>query len=159
MKLDDVDLRILRELQGDARLSNRELVDRVALSASPCWRRVRELEAAGVIAGYATHLDRDRLGFRILALASVSLDDHHAATVAEFDTAIQRWPEVLECHKISGEYDYMLKVVARDLAAYDEFLSTRLMQLPCIRGLNTTFSMRELKSTTALPLAGSGESA
>lgn len=153
-ELDDADFRILQQLQGNARLSNKALAERVALSASPCWRRVRELEEQGVITDYVTRLDRHRLGYRILALASVSLENHHAESVAAFDAAIQTWPEVLECHKISGAYDYMLKVVAEDLASYDEFISKRVLQLPCVRELNTTFSMREMKSTTRLPLPG-----
>ncbi|MEM9384686.1 MAG: Lrp/AsnC family transcriptional regulator [Pseudomonadota bacterium] len=152
--LDDADYRILHQLQGNARLSNKALAERVALSASPCWRRVRELEDQGVIADYVTRLDRHQLGYRILALASVSLENHHTESVAAFDGAIQTWPEVLECHKISGAYDYMLKVVAEDLASYDEFISNRVLQLSCVRELNTTFSMREMKSTTRLPLPG-----
>lgn len=150
--LKDIDRAILHELQANGRLSNKDLASKVALSASPCWRRVKDLEQSGLIRGYATILDRQALGLGLLGLAFVSLNDHHPSSVEEFDSAIQDWPEVLECHKISGDHDYMLKVVARDLAAYDTFLSQKLLPLSAVRAVNTSFSMRQPKDTTALPL-------
>ncbi len=147
-----IDKTILQALQEDGRISNKDLAAQVSLSTSPCWRRVRDLEREGLVDGYVALLNREALGFGLLALVHISLDNHHAETVDAFDRAIQDWPQVLECHKISGEYDYMLKVVARDLASYDQFISMHLQQLAFIRAMNTTFSMRQPKYTTALPL-------
>lgn len=150
--LDRADLAILRELQQNGRISNRELAERVALSTAPCWRRVRMLEEQGIIKGYAALLDADKIGLGILAFAHVSLENHHAPTVAEFDKAIAAAPEVLECYMTSGEYDYMLKIATTDMTAYEHFLSGVLMQIPAVRTINTSFAFRQNKQTTAMPL-------
>ena len=150
--LDRADLAILRELQKNGRISNRELADRVALSTAPCWRRVRMLEDQGVIKHYAALLDPDKIGLTILAFAHVSLENHRSATTAEFDRAIASAPEVLECYMTSGDYDYMLKIATADMAAYERFFSGVLMQIPAVRTINTSFAFRRNKFTTALPL-------
>lgn len=150
--MDELDRKILDVLQSDGRISNRELADRVSLSQAPCWRRVRQLEQSGVIRRYAALLDPARTGLNILAFAHVSLENHHGDTVAAFDTGIAEWPEVLECHATSGDHDYMLKIVVTDMAHYDAFLNDRLLQLPQVRTVNTSFSLRQKKNTTRLPL-------
>ncbi len=153
LELDKYDLSILLELQQDGRVSNRDLAERVGLSPAPCWRRLRNLEQSGVIRQYAALLDPDRIGLSIVAFAHISLDNHHADTVSDFDKAIQATDEVLECYMTSGEYDYMLKIVVRDMAAYEKFFSDVLMQIHGVRNVSTSFAMRHKKLTTALPLA------
>jgi DNA-binding Lrp family transcriptional regulator len=145
MLLDRFDIAILRELQ-------RDLAERIGLSPAPCWRRLRSLEDQQIISGYAALLDAEKVGLSIIAFAHISLENHHANTVSEFDQAIQSADEVLECYMTSGEYDYMLKVVAIDMAAYEKFFSEVLMQIPAIRNVSTSFALRHKKLTTALPL-------
>lgn len=152
MQFDRFDVAILAELQRHGRISNRELADKVGLSPAPCWRRLRTLEETGVIDHYVALLDPTKVGLSIVAFAHISLENHHANTVAEFDAAIQNSPEVLECYMTSGEYDYMLKVVVADMAAYERFFSEVLMQIAAVRNVSTSFALRHKKLTTALPL-------
>jgi DNA-binding Lrp family transcriptional regulator len=151
--LDRLDRRILEELQADARISNQELAKRVGLSAAPCWRRLRRLEQAGFIAGYATLLRASAIGLPILAYAVVSLENHHPESVRQFDQLVKERPEVLECHSMSGANDYLLRIVAASMEAYEHFLSTQLLQLAAVRSVNTSFVLRTKKFTTRLPLA------
>ncbi len=153
MLLDRFDIAILREIQADGRISNRDLAERVGLSPAPCWRRLRGLEENHVISGYAALLDSEKLGLTIVAFAHISLENHHARTVSEFDRAVQSSNEVLECYMTSGEYDYMLKVLAADMSHYEQFLSDVLMQIPAVRNVSTSFALRHKKLTTALPLS------
>ena len=150
--LDRVDRRILDALQADARISNQELAKKVGLSPAPCWRRLRRLEEEGFISGYATLLNGSAIGLPILAYALVTLDNHHADTVKQFDRLIQDRPEVLECHSMSGPNDYLLRIVAASMEAYEHFLSTRVLQLAAVRSVNTSFVLRTKKSTTRLPV-------
>jgi DNA-binding Lrp family transcriptional regulator len=150
--VDEIDLRLLVELQGHARLTNRELAERVGLSPAPCWRRVRRLEEAGIITRYAALLDAEALGFAVTAFVHVSLDDHHPDTVARFDALVAERREVLECHAMSGQTDYLLKVVARSIPDYEAFLSRHLLQLGSLRSVSTSFVLRRRKHTTELPL-------
>lgn len=152
MELDKHDFSILRVLQNDGRLSNRDLARAVSLSPSPSWRRLRALEDAGVIDHYAAVVRRETVGLSILGFAHVTLHDHNSETVAKFDRAIMDADKVLECHATSGEYDYMLKIVASDMAAYQKFLSETLLTIGVVRTVNTSFVLKELKSTTVLPL-------
>jgi DNA-binding Lrp family transcriptional regulator len=152
MLLDRFDIAILSELQRNGRISNRDLAERVGLSPAPCWRRLRTLEEQQIISRYAALLDAEKVGLSIIAFAHISLENHHANTVVEFDKAIQSAGEVLECYMTSGEYDYMLKVVAADMAAYEKFFSEVLMQIAAIRNVSTSFALRHKKLTTALPL-------
>jgi DNA-binding Lrp family transcriptional regulator len=150
--LDRVDRRILDALQADARISNQELAKKVGLSPAPCWRRLRRLEDEGFIAGYATLLNGSTIGLPILAYALVTLENHHPETVRQFDRLIQDRPEVLECHSMSGANDYLLRIVAASMEAYEHFLSTQLLQLAAVRSVNTSFVLRTKKSTTRLPV-------
>ena len=150
--LDRLDISILDALQHNGRMSNRELAKAVALSPSPSWRRLRALEEAGLISHYAAVLDREKVGLPILGFAHVTLHDHNTETVAEFDRAIMLAPQVLECHATSGEHDYMLKIVAPDMAAYQDFLSGYLLKIGVVRTVNTSFALRQQKNTTVLPL-------
>jgi len=152
VKLGKHDFSILRVLQKNGRISNRDLAREVSLSPSPSWRRVRALEDAGVIDHYAAVVKREAVGLSILGFAHVTLHDHNSETVAKFDAAIMNTDQVLECHSTSGEYDYMLKIVAPDMAAYQQFLSDYLLTIGVVRTVNTSFVMKQLKSTTVLPL-------
>src|SRR5205823_4240959 len=151
--LDRIDRRILDELQGDARVSNQELAKRVGLSPAPCWRRLRRLEEEGFINGYATVLNGSAVGLPILAYTLVSLENHHPETIREFDQLVKDRPEILECHSMSGPNDYLLRIVAASMEAYEHFLSTQLLQLGAVRSVNTSFVLRTKKFTTRLPLA------
>ena len=151
--LDRLDRRILQELQADARISNQDLARRVGLSPAPCWRRLRRLEAAGFIAGYATLLHAAAVGLPILAYALVSLENHHPESVRQFDQFVRERDEVLECHSMSGANDYLLRIVAASMEAYEHFLSTQLLQLKAVRAVNTSFVLRTKKLTTRLPVA------
>jgi DNA-binding Lrp family transcriptional regulator len=153
--LDRVDRRILDTLQGDARISNQELAKKIGLSPAPCWRRLRRLEEEGFISGYATVLNGSAIGLPILAYALVTLENHHPETVRQFDRLIQDRPEVLECHSMSGANDYLLRIVAASMEAYEHFLSTQLLQSPAVRSVNTSFVLRTKKSTTRLPVTTS----
>jgi DNA-binding Lrp family transcriptional regulator len=151
--LDRLDRRILDELQSNARVSNQELAQRVGLSPAPCWRRLRRLEEEGFIAGYATLLSAPAIGLPIQAYALISLENHHPQTVRQFDQLVRERPEVLECHSMSGPNDYLLRIVAASMEAYEQFLSTRVLQLPGVRSVNTSFVLRTKKFTTRLPVA------
>lgn len=152
IKIDRRDIAILNALQRDGRMSNRDLAKCVSLSPAPSWRRLRALEEEGVIDHYAAVLDREKVGLSILGFAHVSLHDHNSETVEKFDRAIMRAPQVLECHATSGDYDYMLKIVAPDMAAYQDFLSGYLLKIGVVRTVNTSFALKQQKNTTVLPL-------
>ena len=152
MKLDKLDVSILEAIQKNGRLSNRELAKEVSLSPSPSWRRLRSLEEAGVIKHYAAVVDRHKVGLSIMGFAHVTLHDHSSEKVRRFDKAIMRAPQVLECHATSGEHDYMLKVVAPDMASYQDFLSEYLLKIGVVRTVNTSFALKQQKNTTELPM-------
>lgn len=152
MKFDKSDIKILKAVQEDGRLSNRDLAKKVSLSPSPSWRRLRALEEAGVISHYAAVVDRHKVGLSIMGFAHVTLHDHSSDKVRKFDEAIMNAPQVLECHATSGGHDYMLKVVAPDMASYQDFLSEYLLTMGVVRTVNTSFALKQQKNTTVLPL-------
>lgn len=150
--LDRLDRLILEELQADARISNQELAKRVGLSPAPCWRRLRRLETEGLIEAHVTLLNAPAIGLPINAYAMVSLENHHPESVKQFDQMVAERPEVLECHSMSGTNDYLLRIVAASIEAYEKFMSTHLMQVRAVRSVNTSFVLRTKKFTTRLPL-------
>jgi len=152
--LDVIDRKLLSFLQADGKLSNQDLAERTSLSAPACWRRVRRLEEAGVIRQYVALLDGSRVGFGLLVFAFVDLENHHADTVADFDRFVAERPEILECHMLSGNHDYLLRIVTADMQAYEEFLRLRLLPSRSVRSVNTSFSMNAKKMSTALPIDG-----
>lgn len=151
--MDNIDIKILTELQKDGRLSSQALADKVGLSATPCWRRVRRLERAGLISGSVVLLDPARLGLHVLAFAQVSLEDHHPDSVSEFDKMVKDLPEILECHAMSGQHDYQLKVICKSISDYDRLLSQHILRVKAVQTVNTSFVLRTNKTTTALPLS------
>ena len=152
MPLDQIDLRILKELQNNARISIAALATNVALTATPCARRVQQLEAAGYIKGYVTLLDQSLLGLPVTAFAEVRLTREGKVEVAEFEAAVHRFPEVVECWAMSGRYDYLLRVVTPDLEGYNRFLRHELLSLGCIDHVQTGFALARVVERTTLPL-------
>lgn len=150
--LTEIDRRILRHLQANARLSNQELADAVAMSPSACWRRVKALEEAGIIAGYVAMLSPEAAGFHFSAIVHVSLARHERAHVDQFIKAISTRPEVLECFATAGEADYHLRVVSPDKDSYNRFLDEFLFRLPGIAQVRTNLILKDVKITTALPV-------
>jgi Lrp/AsnC family leucine-responsive transcriptional regulator len=153
MPLDRYDRRILEVLQQDGRISNQDLATRIGLSPSPCLRRVRGLEDAGVISGYRALLDPAKLGLSLLALIHISMDRHTPERFANFERRIAELPEVLECLLITGQdADYQLKVIVRDMDAYQALLLNRITRIEGVSGVHSSFVMRRVVDTTALPL-------
>lgn len=151
--MDRYDHRILEELQTDGRLTNQELADRIGLSPSPCLRRVRALEEAGIITGYRAIVDPARLGLNLVALLSISMDRHTPERFAAFDAAVAAMPEVLECLLITGrDADYQLKVVVRDMAHYQELLLERITRIEGVTGVHSSFVLRRVVERTRLPV-------
>jgi Lrp/AsnC family leucine-responsive transcriptional regulator len=152
MKLDRVDIRILKELQTDARISIASLAKRVALTPTPCARRVQQLEQAGYVKAYVALLDQASLGLPVNAFVEVRLIREGKAEVAEFESAVHRLPQVMECWAMSGGYDYLLRVVAADLDGYNQFLRQELLSLGCVDHVETGFALQRVVSRTTLPL-------
>lgn len=155
LEIDEIDRKILKILQDDGRLSNAELAERVSLSASPCWKRLRRLESAGVIRGYQAILDRHTLGFGVVAFVSISLENHTEKTCRAFEAGVMSMPEVIACHNTTGQHDYLLHIMAEDFNTYSQFVLNRLRTLPGVKEMLSTLSMRELKYSSKLPLARS----
>lgn len=153
MKLDRTDKRILQALQTNARMSNQELAEQVGLSPSPCLRRVRQLEEAGVIERYVTLLNRSKLGLKLMALVSISMDRHTPERFNHFESIIQSYSEVLECNLITGQdADYILKIIVPDMEFYQEFLLGKLTRIEGVTGVHTSFVLRNIVTKTAVPL-------
>lgn len=150
--LDRIDLTLLALLQRNGRISNAELAEQVALSASACLRRVQRLEQSGVLVGYSAQLDARRLGLGLQAFVRVQLKQHDAAAVAGFSDAVNRWDEVVACHALTGDMDYLLHVMVEDLDHFSRFLLDRLLQGGQVVDVNSSFVLRTVKSAGALPL-------
>jgi DNA-binding Lrp family transcriptional regulator len=152
-KLDKIDRRILRELQDDGRMTNVELAQRVGLSAPPCLRRVRALEAAGVIRGYHAEVSPAALGFNITVFAQVGLSSQADSDLRAFIDLVAGWPQVRECHMMAGETDFLLKVVAEDWEAYESFLTNQLTTAPNVSHVKSALALRTAKQLPGVPVA------
>jgi len=150
--LDAIDRKILALLQENARLSNVELADAVGLSPSPCLRRVRELEHAGVIRRYVTLLDPARVGLPVSIFVNVTLERQVEQALERFEAAILKRPEVMECYLMTGDADYLLRVVTADLSAYERFLMDHLTRVPGVASIKSSFALKQVKYRTALPV-------
>jgi Lrp/AsnC family leucine-responsive transcriptional regulator len=151
--LDRYDRRILEVLQQEGRISNQELAERIGLSPSPCLRRVRALEDGGLITGYRAILDARRLGLSLLALIHISMDRHTPERFTHFEERVRALPEVLECLLITGQdADYQLKVIVRDMDAYQALLLDKITRIDGVSGVHSSFVMRRVVDKTALPL-------
>ena len=160
IELDAIDRRILAILQENGRLSNQEIAERVNLSPSPCLRRIRRLEESGVIRGYVALLDAQKLGLDLLAYVNVRLEKRgptaagrEGVTHAElFRAAVQTWPEVVACHAMTGDMDFLLRVQVEDMAHFSRFVQNQLLHHPSVIDVRSSFSLDTFKETTALPI-------
>lgn len=154
LDLDRIDLRILEHLQGHARASNLELTEAANLSPAQCHRRHRRLEEAGYVGRYETRLNAARMGLTVVAFIHVSMERGHIRELQKFKDLLGNLAEVQECYSVTGDFDYMLKVVTRDLPALSRFLMDTLMRLPGVAAVRSSVCMDEIKCTSALPLPG-----
>ena len=152
-KLDEIDSKILAELQANARLRNVELAEKVGLSASPCLRRVRRLEELGIIKGYATLVDQQAVNLPVSVFIQVTLEKQIEPALELFECQIREWPEVMECYLMTGDADYHLRVVTTDLAQYERFLMEKLTRLDGVASIKSAFSLKQVTYRTALPVA------
>ena len=150
--LDQIDLKILRELQTDARLPNVALAERVGLSPSPCLRRVKMLEAAGAIESYRTVLDRPSVGLGLTVFAGIRVERHTDANADAFVSAVLAMPEVVACHLVSGDVDFLIEIVVPDMPTYESTVLRRFLSLPAVRDIRSNFAMRSYKANGALPI-------
>ncbi len=153
MELDRYDKLILEALQANGRISNQELADSISLSPSPCLRRVRALEESGLIDGYVALLNARKLGLTLMAFIQISMDKHTADRFDSFETLVNSYPEVLECHLITGQSaDYLLKVIVKDMDAYQQFLLQKLTRIEGVSGVHSSFVLKSPVDKTALPV-------
>jgi DNA-binding Lrp family transcriptional regulator len=151
-KLDDIDRKILAELQADGRMTNVELARRVGISAPPCLRRVRALEETGFIRGYHADIDARELGFEVKVFAMVRLASQSERDLSAFEALVLGWPLVRECHMLNGEIDFILKIVSKDLQSFQEFLTSRITPAPNVASVKTSLTIRTAKQLPGVPL-------
>lgn len=151
-ELSGVDRKILRALQEDGRMTVQAIADRVGLSASPCLRRIRQLETAGTISGYSANVDQKAVGLPVSVFISIKLERQRAQQLDAFGAAISRWPEVMECYLMTGQFDFLLRVVCADLEAYELFLREKLTQVEGVASIESSFSLGQVKYSRVLPL-------
>ena len=151
-RLDEIDRKILALLQQDGRMSLADLSEKVGLSPSPCLRRVRIMEKAGIISRYVAVLSQQNVGLPVSVFVSIKLESQREDALNKFGKAIARWPEVLECYLMTGPRDYLLRVVVADLAAYEQFLKQKLTRLDGIASIESSFALEQVKYTNVLPI-------
>ncbi|WP_082092761.1 Lrp/AsnC family transcriptional regulator [Devosia epidermidihirudinis] len=151
-ELTAVDRKILRALQEDGRMTVQAIADRVGLSASPCLRRIRQMEKAGIIAAYSATVDQKAVGLPVSVFISIKLERQRAHELDAFGAAISRWPEVMECYLMTGQFDFLLRVVCADLEAYEHFLREKLTQVEGVASIESSFSLGQVKYSRVLPL-------
>ncbi len=151
-KLDRIDRQILALLQGDASMPIQQIAEQVGLSVNPCWRRIRQMEQAGVIQGRVALVNPEKVGLGLTVYVRVKTREHSADWARTLNEVIAAMPEILECHRIGGDVDYLLKVVVEDMAGYDRTYKELIERLPSLADVSALFSMERLKSATALPI-------
>lgn len=151
-ELTGIDRRILRALQEDGRMTIQAIADRVGLSASPCLRRIRQMEDAGIIAAYSAVVDQKAVGLPVSVFISIKLERQRAEELDRFGEAIAGWPEVMECYLMTGQFDFLLRVVCADLAAYEAFLREKLTQVAGVSSIESSFSLGQVKYSRVLPI-------
>lgn len=159
VELDKTDRKILSILQSDGRLTNQEVAERVSLSPSPCLRRIKSLEEAGVIRQYVALLDPDKIGLGLLAYVNVRLEKHNNSSAGgsrsprtDFAASVANWPEVVACYAMTGEMDYLLRVHVEDMEHFSHFMMETLLKHPAVLDVKSSFALQRIKDTTALPL-------
>lgn len=150
--LDAIDRRILDRLQENGRISNVDLANDAGISSSPCWRRVRELEKRGVISGYVALVDAAAVGLPVSVFVQVTLERQIETALETFEAAVKERPEVMECYLMTGDADYLLRVVVSDLPTYEAFLKDHLTRIPGIANIKSSFALNQVKYRTSLPL-------
>lgn len=150
--LDATDRQLLEALQQDARTTVAELAQRVSLSASPCWRRVRQLEQAGVIEGYHAQLSRQKLGYGVTGFVHLQMANHMPDIMSAFEREVVALPQVLSCHNLSGHYDYLIEAIAPDLESFSQLVRVKIRSLPGVKEISTSFSLKEVKHAGSLPV-------
>lgn len=151
--MDKFDRQILQHLQRNGRMTNQELADAIGLSPSPCLRRVKQLEETGMIEGYSASLSAKKLGLTLMAFIQISMDKHTPERFTAFEAAVDSYPEVLECHLITGQAaDYLLKVIVKDLDGYQQFLLQKLTRIEGVSGVHSSFVLKSPVNSARLPL-------
>jgi Lrp/AsnC family transcriptional regulator len=153
-KLDRIDRQILGLIQADASLPIQQVADKVGLSVNPCWRRIRQMESAGIIQGRVALVDPEKVGLGLTVFVRVKTREHSADWARTLNEVIAAMPEILECHRIGGDVDYLLKVVVQNMADYDRTYKELIERLPSLADVSALFSMERLKSVTGLPIPG-----
>ena len=151
-RLDETDRKILRAMQANPQIAMAELADKVSLSHTPVWRRVKRLEDEGVIAGRALLLDSEQLGYPITVFAHVKIKSHDEASLDAFEEAVQQHPEIVECFTMGGDSDYVLRILARSVRGYERFLKKTLLHLPHVAAMNSSFALKTVKLTMDVPV-------
>jgi Lrp/AsnC family transcriptional regulator len=152
VELDAIDLKILRNLQLDADISMQDLAEKVGLSHTPCWRRINRMKETGVILGKATIIDGEKVNKGVNALCTVELEHHHEDILEAFEKAVQECPEIIECFLMTGSRDYLLRIAVSSLSEYEQFMKHKLLHLPGVDTVDTSFALKKVKMTTALPI-------
>ncbi len=152
VKIDATDRRILQLLQKDGKIKIKEIAHELNMSNTPIFERIKRLEKEGLILGYSTTLDKEKLGFKLVAFCSVTLERHHKEYLGQFETDVIEIPEVIECYHIAGMFDYLLKVYVKDMTDYQLFITQKLASLPNIGKVRSSFVMTEIKNDNILPL-------
>lgn len=157
--MDKHDIDLLTELQRDSRQTVQQLAERVGLSGTPCWKRVKDLEAAGVIRGYTALVDREKVGLQLCVIAQVHINRHGRDEVRRFEQAVADCPQIVSCYSTTGEADYTIKVLVRDIQAYERFLQDVAFSLPGVAQMRSSVVLKEIKSEGRLPIEAGGEAA
>lgn len=155
-RLDELDRKILEQLQADGRMSNQELSEQIGLSPSPCLRRLRNLESEGVIRSYVALVDPEAVGLGVTAFVRIRLDQQDDRHLGLFEAAVAEFPEVMECYLMTGEADYQLRVQVGSLGEFEDFLRHKLTKIPGVAQVTTSFALRPVVYKTALPVRGAG---
>ncbi|MGJ8628946.1 MAG: Lrp/AsnC family transcriptional regulator [Sulfitobacter sp.] len=150
--IDAVNGQIIDLLQNDGRMTNAKLAEHLQMTETPCWRRVKRLEESGVIEGYQANINRRKLGLGVMAFVQLSCSEHDQATMVSFQRIVEGTPQILACHNTTGEDDFLLIVVARDLDDYSAFVDSTLRRLPGVTSIRSNLSLKEMKSSNKLPV-------
>ncbi len=150
--LDEIDRKILMVLQSDGRISLSDLSEKVKLSPSPCLRRIRRLERSGIISRYVAVLDQAKVGLPVSVFVSIKLESQRVEALERFKRVIAKWPEVLECYLMTGPRDYLLRIVAADLGAYERFLKQKLTRIDGVASIDSSFALEQTKYSNVLPV-------
>jgi Lrp/AsnC family transcriptional regulator len=152
LKLDDIDLKILRILQSEPEINIHDVGEQVGLSHTPCWRRIKKMQQAGLLKGRVWLIDGEKAGQDVSIFVFVRLDTHSAEVLEAFEAATQNIPEILQCYTMSGEFDYLLRVVVGSVRDYERAVKGKLLKLPNVGIMNSHFALNEIKNSTALPI-------